>query len=62
MPDTSVRGVLKEVLVKAAGKIGEKAVGKIAESAADQLSNFISAYFSGNADAAAKAASKLIAV
>jgi len=59
-PDTSAKGIIKEVVVKAAQKIGEKAVGKAAETAVDKLGDFISGLFSGDAGKAATAASDLI--
>jgi hypothetical protein len=60
VPDTSAKGILKEILVKAASKIGEKAVGKVAENAADKLGDFISSYIGGNSSEAAKATKSLL--
>lgn len=60
IPDTSVKGMLKEVLVKAAGKIGEKAVGSVAEKAGDYLGDFIGSLFSGKSADATKAMKGII--
>ena len=62
IPDTSVKGILKEVLVKAAGKIGEKAVGSIAEKAGDYLGDFIGSLFSGKSADATKAVKGIIEI
>jgi hypothetical protein len=62
IPDTSVKGILKEVLVKAAGKIGEKALGSVAEKAGNYLGDFIGSLFSGKSADATKAVKGIIEV
>lgn len=57
--DRSVKGIIKEVVMKAAEKIGERAVGDLAGAAVDHLGSFISGLFTGNSTAAAKATQEL---
>jgi hypothetical protein len=62
LPDTSVKGIFKEILVKAAGQIGEKAVGDLAGRAAGSMVDFVQGLFTGNTDRAATAAAALVSV
>jgi hypothetical protein len=62
LPDTGVRAILKEIVVKAAGKIGDKAVGNLAGKAVDEFSTFLGGLLGGRGTTAAKAAADLLEV
>lgn len=59
--DTSVTGVMKEIVKKLAQKVGDEAVGELAGGIVGSFSGFVTGLFKGDPEAAAAAAEAIIA-
>ncbi|KPL54559.1 hypothetical protein ABB55_21960 [Prosthecomicrobium hirschii] len=58
--DKSATGVMTEIVMKLAGKIGDKAVSELAGGIVGSFSSFVKGLFKGNTDTATDAAKVIL--